>query len=140
MDVFGASDAKVIGVTIRGSFSDAISDDLNLARAIGALNEAVNASRIDGDESVVDPIRAGAELAALRRMDSVLGVLDRNQRFSEDEDDGLTGEIEAKIAARAAAKAGKDWAAADAIRDELTEIGIAIKDGPDGTTWSRIVE
>ena len=122
------------------SFSDAISDDLNLARAIGALNEAVNASRIDGDESVVDPIRAGAELAALRRMDSVLGVLDRNQRFSEDEDDGLTGEIEAKIAARAAAKAGKDWAAADAIRDELTEIGIAIKDGPDGTTWSRIVE
>ncbi|MEC8734661.1 MAG: hypothetical protein VXX86_06775, partial [Planctomycetota bacterium] len=34
----------------------------------------------------------------------------------------------------------KDWAAADAIRDELTELGIAIKDGPEGTTWSRIIE
>ena len=52
----------------------------------------------------------------------------------------LANRIEAKIAARADAKAGKDWAAADAIRDELTSMGIAIKDGPDGTTWTRIVE
>ena len=91
-------------------------------------------------ESLVDPVRAAAELTALRRMDSVLGVLDRNQQSSQAEDDGLSGEIEAKIAARAAAKSGKDWATADAIRDELTAMGIAIKDGADGTTWSRIVE
>ena len=38
------------------------------------------------------------------------------------------------------AKANKDYAAADAIRDELIAMGIAIKDGPEGTTWSRIVE
>ena len=56
------------------------------------------------------------------------------------EDDDLAGRVEACIAARAEAKANKDWAAADAIRDELTTLGVAIKDGPEGTTWSRIVE
>ena len=45
-----------------------------------------------------------------------------------------------KIVARAEAKARKDWAVADAIRDELTTMGVMIKDGPEGTTWSRIVE
>ena len=48
--------------------------------------------------------------------------------------------MEVRIAARAEAKANKDWAAADAIRDELTALGVAIKDGPEGTSWSRIVE
>ncbi len=44
------------------------------------------------------------------------------------------------IAARIEARTSKDWAAADAIRDELLAMGIAIKDGPEGTTWSRVVQ
>ncbi|MDG2020797.1 MAG: cysteine--tRNA ligase [Phycisphaerales bacterium] len=119
-------------------FTDAVSDDLNLARAIGVLNEAVNASRVDAD-SPGDPARAASELAALRRMNDVLGVLERNDAPVVVDDD-LAGRVEACIAARADAKANKDWAAADAIRDELTTLGVAIKDGPEGTTWSRIVE
>ena len=50
------------------------------------------------------------------------------------------GRIEALIAARIQARADKDWAAADRIRDEIAELGVMIKDGADGTTWSRIVE
>ena len=47
--------------------------------------------------------------------------------------------IEAKLVARAEAKANRDFAAADAIRDELIAAGIVIKDGADGTTWTRSV-
>jgi cysteinyl-tRNA synthetase len=73
-------------------------------------------------------------------MNEVLGVLERNDAFDAGGDDDLTREVESRIAARAEAKAGKDWPTADAIRDELTALGVAIKDGPEGTTWSRIVE
>jgi cysteinyl-tRNA synthetase len=121
-------------------FEEAVSDDLNLARAIGVLNEAVNASRLEDGAASGSSERAAAELAALARMDEILGVLDRNVVRSAPEEDDLTSKIEARIAARTDAKAAKDWAAADGIRDELAAMGIAIKDGPDGTTWTRIVE
>ena len=45
--------------------------------------------------------------------------------------------IEALIAQRNAARAGKNWAEADRIRDELTAQGIVLEDGPEGTTWRR---
>ena len=44
--------------------------------------------------------------------------------------------VEALIADRRAARAAKDWAASDRIRDELLGMGVAVKDGKDGTTWS----
>lgn len=144
-------DALVAGTVVGGegpgpletalpAFTEAICDDLNLARAIGILNEAVGASRVDGDDAVGDSARAAAELAVLRRMDHVLGVLDRNEVTAAEGDDDLATEVESRIAARAEAKARKDWAVADSIREELTAMGVAIKDGPEGTTWSRVVE
>ena len=47
-------------------------------------------------------------------------------------------EIEALIARRAEAKANKDWATADAIRAQLTEMGVEIKDSKEGTTWKKV--
>jgi cysteinyl-tRNA synthetase len=44
--------------------------------------------------------------------------------------------VEAQLAARAAARAEKDWAASDAIRDTLNQAGVVVEDGPDGATWS----
>lgn len=44
--------------------------------------------------------------------------------------------VEAQIAARAQARAAKDWATADAIRDQLAAAGISVNDGAAGVTWS----
>ena len=117
------------------AFTEALADDLNMARAIGVLNEAVGAygnATGEGD--------AAAELAALERMDSVLGVLERNDVVAGDDGDDEADRIESLIEQRNTARAEKDWAAADAARDALTAMGIEIKDGAQGTTWRRIVQ
>lgn len=52
-------------------------------------------------------------------------------------DDSEVAEIEALIQQRLDARKAKDWAAADAARDRLNEMGIVLEDGPQGTTWRR---
>ena len=52
-------------------------------------------------------------------------------------DDAEVAEIESLIQQRLDARKAKDWAAADAARDRLNEMGIVLEDGPQGTTWRR---
>jgi cysteinyl-tRNA synthetase len=44
--------------------------------------------------------------------------------------------VQAQLEARAAARADKNWAASDAIRDTLNQAGVVVEDGPDGATWT----
>ncbi len=113
------------------AFTLALCEDLNVAKAIAALNTAV-AEAPDGTSPSSCPVR---ELEAIDRMNSVLGVFERNQ--SAQADDDLAARVHALIAERAAARAAKDWARSDKVRDELAAIGVQIKDGPQGTTWTR---
>ncbi len=115
-------------------FTEAICDDLNVARAIAALNEAIAAR----DDAKACPHR---ELGSLLAMDSVLGVLGRNSPVvgaAPAEDPDFVRRIGELLGRRAAARAAKDWAESDRIRGELTELGVTVKDGPTGATWSRI--
>ena len=113
------------------AFTEALCDDLNMARGIAAINEALGQ-----DRAGACPAR---ELAALRRMDSVLGVLERNRPVASKASDDLEAQVQELLARRAAARASKDWAASDRVRDELAALGVQIKDGPTGTTWTRVV-
>jgi len=121
-------------------FTAALSNDLNVSGAVGAMNEAVNT--YDVSEAPVP--QGGAfetltdELEALDVMLGALGVLDIEQSAVV-EDTELAAEVEAKIAERNEARAAKDFATADRIRDELHDMGVAIKDSPQGTTWERVV-
>jgi cysteinyl-tRNA synthetase len=119
-------------------FTAAMSDDLNVAGAIGALNIGI------GEMSIDDAPPAGTasstwqdELAAFRAMDSVLGVLELETSGDDTED---TSEIDAIIQARREARENRDWGRADELRDELLAMGIAIKDGGGETSWERIVQ
>ena len=69
----------------------------------------------------------------MRDLDQVLGVL-------PDADEGLSPELRAMLDERAAARAARDWAASDRLRDELLAQGIAVEDTRDGQRWRRLVE
>jgi cysteinyl-tRNA synthetase len=113
-------------------FTEALCEDLNIAKAIGVLNEAAGQHKLEDGGSA-----PAGELEALRRMDSVLGVLELDLHAASPGDESVL--IEQKIAERNKARAAKDFAAADRVRNELLEMGIAIKDGASGTTWSRVI-
>ena len=112
-------------------FTQALCEDLNMARAIAALNEAVAVE----DNSAC----AHRELEALLKMNSVLGVLERNTQVANSGDADFEAKVNALIEVRAAARRNKDFAASDRARDELVSLGVQIKDGATGTTWTRTV-
>jgi len=107
------------------AFADAMHEDLNIAAAIAAINTMVG--------EIDEPTRADAD--ALGRLDAVLGVLELEAPAAADTSIGLFAPgvppdpvVVEKLERRRAARARRDFAAADAIRDELAQMGYAIKD------------
>ena len=113
-------------------FFAAMDDDFNTAEAMSVLFELANEANKTGS----------AELAGcLKALGGTLGLLqDDPQHFlqSGGEEGGLSAdEIEVLIAQRKTARETKNWAESDRIRDLLAEHKILLKDGADGTTWTR---
>ncbi len=124
-------------------FKEALADDLNVARAIAALHGAVNRYSQDQDGAPgARPAGAAAqeELAALRAMLRALGVLDVRREADETALSADETFIKDAIRKRNEARARRDFAESDRIRRELLEVGVALHDGPQGTTWTRIVQ
>ncbi|MEL7797230.1 MULTISPECIES: cysteine--tRNA ligase [Idiomarina] len=116
------------------SFQQAMDDDLNAPEAMSVLFEIareINRNR----ESAPD---TAAQLAhVLLELAEVMGLLQQSpEEFLQGDDDDVA-KIEALIAKRNQAREDKDWAAADEARDELTNMGIVLEDGAEGTRWRR---
>ena len=111
-------------------FVEAMDDDLNTADGIAALLEMAR----DINTYIAQPQPEEAVAYAVKRFDELCGVLGLlYNRASKD----LDSEVEALIAERQAARKAKDFARADAIRDQLAGMGILLKDTPQGVQWSR---
>ena len=118
--------------TAEDQFTSAMDDDLNISGGLAAIFELVRWGNRSMVEGRLSPGGARNLVDLLKKFDHVLGVLDMES--------GLTLEIdaefiEAKIAAREEARANKDFASSDAIRDEILALGVELIDTPDGTKW-----
>lgn len=117
-------------------FADALDDDMNIPRALAVLHEQTRAGNA--------ALAAGADAAkfanAVWAMANVLGLtslmnLD-GSGASGAEHEALDALIHTILEQRASARAEKDWATADRMRDVLAAAGITVKDGAQGSTWS----
>jgi cysteinyl-tRNA synthetase len=118
-----------------GAVVEALEDDLNTPQAMAEFFKLAKQLNKAGDE--VERERLAAEMLATGEL---LGLLqsDPEEWFAGSIEGELSAaDIDALIEKRNAARAAKDFAAADAIRDELAAAGIQIEDGPDGTTWRK---
>lgn len=117
------------------AFLKAMDDDFNTAEAFGVLFDLVKELN---KEKAVGSELAGQLGALLVKLGAILGVL---QQSPEDFLQGSVGnevdaaEVEGLIMARKQARADKDWAKADEIRDKLAELKVVVEDGADGSSW-----
>lgn len=121
--------------TVPDAFAVAMDDDLNVPQALAVLHETVRAGNTALTEGNLD--EANGALVSVTDMLGVLGISAAATPASDNQaNTALEVLVEAQLAARAEARATKDWAASDAIRDTLKAAGIIVEDGPDGATWS----
>ena len=115
----------------KGQFIEAVGNDMNTSLGVTALYDVLKANTNDATKR-----------ALIDSFDQVLGLdlLKKAAALNEKASAPVEGaeEIEALIAKRLEAKKAKDWATADAIRDQLKEMGVEIKDSKEGTTWTRV--
>ncbi len=122
----------------RVGFRAAIGDDLNVSQAHGELFQFVRLVNRCLDQGAVGASGLQEIEAAITMADSVLGTL-RMEVWKTDASSGSLSDeaIESLLKERSSARAQRDFAAADRLRDELEEAGVLIEDGAQGTSWRR---
>ncbi|GAB1643412.1 cysteine--tRNA ligase [Krasilnikovia sp. MM14-A1259] len=121
------------------AFAAAMDDDLNTSAALAVVHDTIregNTALAAGDQAGV-----GHALAAVRAMLGVLGIDPLDEAWGGTERGGdLKPVVDALVALaleqRAQARTRKDWAAADAVRDQLKHAGIQVEDTPAGPRWT----
>ena len=158
-----ASDATLAALILKGDedFVAALANDLNTAEARAAVFDVLRAVNSAADQGKLTRIEADATLALLAKFDSIFAVLEDRDAdhtraalaWAEAEDRMADvspevlekfgaaslsdADIDALVAERTQAKKQRNFARADAIRNELLEKGILLEDSKDGVRWKR---
>lgn len=124
------------GREVPQAFAEAMDDDVNIPRALAVLHEqtrAGNAALAAGEDAseAANAVMAMAEVLGLAQLMSF-----NAEGTSGAEHEALDALIQAVLAERADARAQKDWAKADAMRNLLASAGVQVKDGANGSSWS----
>lgn len=126
-------------VELRERFYAAMSNDFDTVTAIATLNELSREllQLRQGGNTHSDAAACVAHV--LRQLGGVLGLLQRDPeevlRGRAAEDSEFEAQVESLVTARFKARKAKDWARADALRKELSDLGVVLEDGATGTTW-----
>jgi cysteinyl-tRNA synthetase len=113
----------------KDGFDSSMDNDLNVPEAVKHIFDFVRKVNKLIDENAVGKNSASQAIGFLKKVNSVLAVIDFSEKFFE-----LTDEQRAKIVLRNTARKNKDWKKSDQLRDELKKDGIELKDNKDGST------
>ncbi|MDD7569072.1 MAG: cysteine--tRNA ligase [[Actinobacillus] rossii] len=118
-------------------FKTAMDDDFNTPGALAVLFEL---AREINKLKAEDQGKANLLASRLKQLAGVLGLLEQDPKtfLQGNAADDEVSKIEALIKQRNDARAAKDWAAADAARDALKEMGVVLEDSASGTTWRKL--
>ena len=129
-----ASPLRDIAARALAAFEAGLDDDLNTPAALAALFTFVRETNAALDRAPSDAASIEAARSALASMDDVLGILSLAAAGTAP-DDELAAWVEDRLAARQQARSDRDFARADAIRDEIAAAGILVEDTPQGPRW-----
>ncbi|GAA4719075.1 cysteine--tRNA ligase [Isoptericola chiayiensis] len=129
---------EVLAAELPAGFAAAMDDDLNVPAALAVVHETLKAG--NSALAASDDDAARVALVALRAMLDVLGLDPADPQWASAADtrvaDALDAVVQVQLDARAAARAAKDYATGDAIRDRLAAAGVVVQDSPDGARWA----
>ena len=124
------------GREVPEAFAEAMDDDVNIPRALAVLHEQTRAGNaaLAAGEDASEAANAGMAMAEVLGLAQLMSFSAEGTSGAEHE--ALDALIQAVLAERADARAQKDWAKADAMRDLLASAGVQVKDGANGSSWS----
>jgi cysteinyl-tRNA synthetase len=134
--LFGLT-AEMIETEFKSNLLEALEDDLNVSRAYALIDELISTANEALDQNPKDKVYRQILLSSLSAIERILGFGGQNpfEYFQFGLDETTKTKIDELITQRTEAKKAKDFATSDAIRDELTAMGIAIMDTANGTFW-----
>lgn len=139
------ADIRAAVAELRDRFWESMDDDFNTGGAIGmlfelrrAINGFITQNSLEAAATSEQKAQLTILLSLLKELSYVLGVFRQPQQKNSGADDAfVNGLMELILAIRNDARATKNWAVADQIRNKLTELKVTVEDGKDGVRWTR---
>ena len=131
--------AQIINTEFSTALLEVLGDDLNVSKAYALIDELLSSANEMLDNFPKDKAYRQILFSSFSTIETVLGFGGQNpyEYFLFGIDEAAKANIEILLAKRAQAKLNKDFRTSDAVRDELTALGISIMDTASGTFWER---